>query len=437
MRILTLGFVYGLSLLCCLDEVVSAEEVNQQTVEKWLDQLSTGTRSERANAQRELLEAGPRVLEWFPAIESVRDVAAREQLRRIRIELERRSAKESVQASLLTLSGEMPLRDALREIADQSGNALQFGDLSPQRLAEVVSTDFQSVPFWQVMTSLAERAEFHWKRAKFERELVLIDGAGESAVASQVLGSVLFQVISIKTRPIGTDGKRHLFRMRCRLAVEPRLRPLFLSVSARNLKLRDAAGTRLRPYNPDAQYELTLGESGEVAFDVDFVSEDTNVDWHECDFQGRLDLTVAAGTETIRFRNLARSTGASRRRGGVIVTLREISRSQTGNDRILKTRLAVAYETGGPAFESHRTWIYHNQAFLEGPNGERQQRDAGFSTELATDGGAILEYSFRNPPFPPDETDFLYVAPTLITELPIEFHFPRLLDPKRAVDTSN
>ncbi len=434
MRILTLGLVLGFSLPLGLSEAISAEDVNESAVEGWLDQLTTGSRSERAKAQRALLEAGPRVLEWLPPLESVRDIAAREQLRRIRVELERRAAKESVQASLVKLPKGLPLKNALRELADQSGNQLQFSDLPADRLAETVPTEFESAPFWQVMASLAEQFEFHWKRAKFDRQLVLIDEAGDTTVASQVLGAALLNVESVRTRTIGTDGKR-LLRLRCRLEVEPRLRPLFLSVSARSLQFRDAAGNELAPFNPEAQYELTLGESGEVAFDVDFLSEDATTTWQQCSFQGSLELTVAAGTEAIRFRNVARSAGASRRRGGVIVSLREISRSQTGNDTVLKTRLAVAYETGGPAFESHRTWIYHNQAYFEGPNGKRQQREAGFSTELATDGGVVLEYAFRNPPFPPEETDFVYVAPTLITELPLEFHFPRLLDTDRSEDT--
>ena len=429
MRYLTTRLILGLLLCTQLPVSVFADEVNQAVTESWVKQLIAGTRSERVAAQRELLTAGPGVLEWLPPLDSIHDIAAREQLRRIRIELERRSAKESVQASLLTLSAEMTLADAFRAVREQSKNRFAWKALPADVLSQSIATDINSVPFWQVMTTLADRFEFHWQRPESGSELQLVDGMRQHIAKTQVLESVLLSVEPIKTRPIGTDNLTRLVRVRCRLEVEPRLRPLFLAMTGRDVVLKDSTGKELPAFNPDAQYELALGDAGEVAFDVDFLATDAEIDVHDCLFQGQLTLTIAAGTEEIRFRDLSKSQGASRRRGGVTVTLRDVTTAKFQDTPLWKTRLAVAYETGGPAFESHRTWIFHNQAYLEGPNGVRQKRDAGFSTELTTDGGVILEYSFHDPPFEIARTDFVYVAPTLITTLPIEFRMPKVPGP--------
>ena len=53
-------------------------------------------------------------------------------------------------------------------------------------------------------------------------------------------------------------------------------------------------------------------------------------------------------------------------------------------------QIAVSYETGGPAFESHRTWIYHNRVYLETKTGTRIERSKSFTTELQADGGVAV-----------------------------------------------
>ncbi|MGH7202381.1 MAG: hypothetical protein ACREJB_17380, partial [Planctomycetaceae bacterium] len=86
-----------------------------------------------------------------------------------------------------------------------------------------------------------------------------------------------------------------------------------------------------------------------------------------------------------------------------------------------RVRLAVSYDAGGPAFESHRTWIYHNEAYLEDAGGESVPPAGPLRTSLEGDGAVAVEYEFRPLPSPLDQYRLVYVAPTLIVETPIAF----------------
>ncbi len=150
------------------------------------------------------------------------------------------------------------------------------------------------------------------------------------------------------------------------------------------------------------------------------------------ELQGKLQCTTAAGNESIRFTDLAqaqvgRGANIARRRGGVTVTLNRLrlARLSAGKQEA-RIQITVAYDTGGPAFESHRTWILHNEVFLEDPAGKRLRLNGGSETTLQGDGGVGIEYRFVDLPDPLPNYTFVYVAPTLIVDVPIEFEIQSL-----------
>jgi hypothetical protein len=92
--------------------------------------------------------------------------------------------------------------------------------------------------------------------------------------------------------------------------------------------------------------------------------------------------------------------------------------------RNARVRLSIAYDTGGPAFESHRTWIYHNEVYLQAEDGRRFPVNDGFETIAETGGGVGVEYRFKDlPDLAPSAWELVYVAPTLLIDAPVEFEF--------------
>ena len=102
----------------------------EQEVRRLLKELAGDTRMQRMEAERRLLSLGPKVLPHLPAPELLPSNSVREVVRRIRLELERAAAVDSVRPSLVTLAGTESLEDALAAITRQTGNLVE-GRLLP------------------------------------------------------------------------------------------------------------------------------------------------------------------------------------------------------------------------------------------------------------------------------------------------------------------
>jgi hypothetical protein len=226
--------------------------------------------------------------------------------------------------------------------------------------------------------------------------------------------------------------RRELVRVTLNISAEPRLRPLFLQYAASDVAVRSQDKVELPPFTREASYDLALGEgAGPSRIQLDYlVPEGTEV--ATLAISGKLQCTAAAGNDLIRFAevhklNNLREVSIARRRGGVTVTLTraQISPLAPGKNE-LRIQTVVNYDAGGPAFESHRTWILHNEVFLEDAAGKRVRLNGGSQTAQQGDGGVAIEYRFVNLPDPLPDYSFVYVAPTMIIDVPIEFEIQSL-----------
>ena len=133
---------------------------------------------------------------------------------------------------------------------------------------------------------------------------------------------------------------------------------------------------------------------------------------------------MAAGPERFLFDDLASLRRETHKYGSATVTLQNVEMpsagEKPGNARI---ELTLVYDRGGPAFESYRTWMYRNEAYLEAKNGRRLNPRPLVSTRRQGDGSVSVEYNFADIQGSPRDYRFVYVAPTLITPLPVEFRF--------------
>lgn len=424
--------------------VVAAEpaegEVDlEREVRRLLDDLAGETRAQRSAAEMRFLELGPKVLPHLPPPELLPSVSVREAVRKIRFELERVQARESVLPSRVTVEGGKSLRQTLDEMIFQTGNPLEVNSLPDTLLARHVDLDFNSVPFWHVLDDLSAHFDLRYVYDSSFRGLKFLPAPATRPPSEAKPGySGAFRIQALAAERIPVAGARprpnqrpraagELVRATLLVAAEPRLRPLFLQYAARDITSRTAANANLTPFSPDADYELALGEGGgQARLQLDYVIPESDKS-ASLDLKGKLRCTTAAGNEMIRFSNLAkaaeaRGAGAARRRGGVTVTLNRLRLKATSpGKQEARVQISVTYDTGGPAFESHRTWILHNEVFLEDPGGKRVRLNGGSETTRQSDGAVGIEYRFVDLPDPLPDYTFVYVAPTLIVDVPIEF----------------
>jgi len=93
------------------------------------------------------------------------------------------------------------------------------------------------------------------------------------------------------------------------------------------------------------------------------------------------------------------------------------------NTRDVSLRISVAYDAGGPAFESHRSWMFQNEAWLQSPDGPRIGLSEPPIIRRQADGAVAVDYRFENAAADLDNLRFVYVAPTLLIDVPVSFQF--------------
>jgi hypothetical protein len=404
-----------------------------QEVRRLVGDLGGETRNERAAAEKRLLELGPTVLPHLPAAELLPSNSVREAVRRIRLELERRQARESILPARVTLAGQHSLAETLAEITRQTGNVVDGRSLPAELRESPVELKAAAVPFWQVVDDLSDRLKFRYEYDVGLRGLKLIAPAGRPAPAPARGYAGAFRIEAPlalrmpRQAPVRVGANvftlpRNPLRVTLRVRPEPRLRPLFLQFAMSEITARTAGNRELAPLSPDASYDLSLAEgANQSPIQLDYVVPD-GVEISPLTLKGKMHCTTAAGNERFRFTGLDKTSDpkvgtVSRRRGGVTVSLNRVRHDK----RELRIQITVAYETGGPAFESHRTWFLHNDVYLEDSAGKRFRLNGGSETVQQGEGTLGIEYRFVELPDPLPDYAFVYIAPTLIVDVPIEF----------------
>ena len=135
--------------------------------------------------------------------------------------------------------------------------------------------------------------------------------------------------------------------------------------------------------------------------------------------KGKLTAMVPGRVETFRFADLA-VRGAEQRKAGVAVILDQVRR----NNEIWEIRVVVRFDKAAGALESHRGWVFNNEAYLETKDGQRINYD-GFETTRQTEQDVGMAYYFDLEKGPTGLT-FVYKTPSVVTQLPVEYEIKNL-----------
>jgi hypothetical protein len=221
---------------------------------------------------------------------------------------------------------------------------------------------------------------------------------------------------------VSDEWAKSVLRVTTIWQAEPRLRPLFLRVKPADWH-GTVGETTVAPWNPEAEYELPFADATrQLSWPLDLVWPPPK-DQKKWSLHGRATVHLAAMAETITFDSVALRPNVQRRRGGVAVRIRKVDFRSEENDRLDATiRIHVSYDAGGPAFESHRSWIFYQGASLLGPKGERIAFTDYEATQEA-DGAIGAEYRFHKLPGHSSDYRFAYEAPTLFLDVPLDVTF--------------
>jgi hypothetical protein len=417
------------------DPPPAAKSPSAREVQRLVLQLDAHTRRERDQARDALLALGPPILPLLPEDRAIASAAVRQTVGEIRARLQHESALASLRPSRVTLKGTFPLREALARIAAQTGNEFDTTALDDGSLARSLAVDFESRAFWSACDEVIATADLDYGAVQKGR-LQLIRTATANlpprpiAVADQ--GAFRVAVTLATIRPFAISRTRFALRIAWNLRAEPRLRPLFASISGSDLQAgfrspnaggAQPAYTGLRPISPRAKLELSLEEGQvplELTSDFEFPSGEARPD---VEFGGSFSVEMAAGPVRFVFDDLAAANQPLQRAGSVAVRLRAAEIPAGDKPGMAQVVVSAVYNQSGPAFESYRTWMYHNEVWLEAKSkdGRRIRPGPLVATQREADGGFAVEYNFADVSGGPADYRLVYVAPTLITPTPVQF----------------
>jgi hypothetical protein len=412
------------SLLLAQSGDVPREDLTQQ-VKQLIRQLSAPELAKRDAAQQQLIELGPAVLDLLPEPTDRTSAEEKQRLAQVRNKLQRAQAESSVQATTVTLNGEMLLSEALAAIEKQTGNVMidhreQFGQ---QAGDPRIKLEIEKAPFWQAIDILADKAGLT-VYPYADQDGVAFVSLGEGEIprlkrTASYAGAFRLEAMELLAKRNLRMSEDQRLQVTLELAWEPRLDPITIQQDLADVKAVDEQGNEVALAVDEGLREASI-TPGELATELTlpFILPDRNVK-QIASIQGKLLAMVPSRMETFKFADL---TGRSneQRKAGVVVVLDQVRK----NNDVWEIRVLVRFDKTSGALESHRGWIFNNEAYLETADGQRVNFD-GFETTRQTDDEVGMAYIFDLERGPKGMT-FVYKTPSVITVLPVEYEIKNL-----------
>jgi len=438
---LAVSFAFCIGTLAWAEDRPSAADspiVRQ--IQRLIGQLDADARSERVKAQEALLNLGPSILPLLPEDRAIASAAARQSLHEVRLRLQREAALASLLPSRVTIKGTDTLRSVLAQIALQTGNEFDTHALEDLLLERRITVDFQSRAFWSACDAVISYVGLDYGTASARRlELIRANrGSVRRPLAVADEGAFRVAVASASIQPSVASRTGSALRVGWSLMAEPRLRPLFAAIDGHDLHVQameasavpsrsepPGASSRapvFRPISPAAKLELSMNEGREpLQLETQFEFPATATSTLRIEFSGSFAVEMAASPVRFVFEDLVTPDQPANRVGGVAVRLRQVEIPISTKPGFGRVDLSVVYDQRGPAFESYRTWMYHNEVWLETKSGRRILPRPLVATQREADGGIAVEYNFADVTGTPADYRLVYVAPTLVTRCPVQF----------------
>jgi hypothetical protein len=391
-------------------------------VRSLLRQLAATSLAERDAAEARLIELGPPIVDLLPRGGGRLSAEVRQRVERVRGKLELARAQKFVQPSLITLQGKLKLSEVLKSIAAQSGNTIvdyreEFGQDADDNEIDLA---INNVEFWPALEQLLEKGglALYPYADKGGLAIVMRDVPATNTAHVRYAGVFRLDPTQVVAERNLQDN-RHAVHLRLAIAWEPRTKPLAIWLPLESLTGRDdlggeigaaEAGSLEAPANPgttavELQVPLTPPprEASKIA-----------------SLKGKLTALVPGRNEQFTFDNLEKARDVEQRRAGAFVILEQVRK----NNALWELRIRVRYEESGQALESHRGWVFENEAYLLTADGKHHVPDA-YETTRHSEQEVGIAYLFEMPEGLTG-AKFIYTTPTVFLNVPVEFELSDL-----------
>lgn len=392
-----------------------------------VSQLDSRQLAERDEAERKLLALGSDVLPLLPEVNDRTAAEVATRVARIQQKLLRIRAMAASEPARITLKGEKLTLDAvLKEFEKQSGNTItdyreQFGQVASDA---ALTVDYDKTPYWQALDAALDQAGLTLYGFAGRRGAFVVnrpEGGVARAASAYYAGPFRLEPVRFEAvRDLRNPNAKSL-KLFVEVSWEPRLQPFAILQPLAELRASGSDGAALA-VGGDAEPEASVREGASAAeIEIPLSLPGREVD--KLSLKGKVVALVPGPAENFRFTglNVATKTAPARRveqrKAATTVVVDHVRR----NNEAWEVAVRVKFETPGTALESHRSWVFDNEAYFEG---EDQQRIApgGIEQTLQSSEEIGVNYYFDLKQGPQKLT-FVYRTPIVVLEIPLDYEF--------------
>jgi len=415
------GIVFALSVLAAADGRLEPPSEVASQVRRLVAELDSPELARRQAAEEELLNLGPKALDFLPGEAGPGKAEAAQRLARVRRKLQQAQASLGLQPSRVSLEGKMPLAQLLDQLEKQSGNAFATSRLSnrAELLQREFEFDFRQKPFWPALDAILGEAGVEvYPFGEHGRIELAVSGTPPGVARRHIAypGPLRLELVGVQAQRDFRSGAGSL-KLEIEAAWEPRVGPISLKQPLAEFEAVDDRGRRLTADTPEATLEIPVPRgpiASQFSVPLGLPSRDAKA---LREVRGVLWVLAPGPLATFRFTELGRGSRVVHRMAGGSVTLE--GATKLGNT--LEVRVLVRFDEPGDALASHRSWIFNNPAMLEAPDGKTIRPESTSPTRQTANEAGIAML------FPIDRTiegyAFVYQTPTTILNVPLEYRF--------------
>jgi hypothetical protein len=395
-------------------------------VRRLLRQLNAVQKSERDAAEQRLAAMGEKVLDLLPPPNEKVTPEVRQRVERVRQAIQRAMAKAAVQASTVTLhASAMPLSKVLLAIQQQTGNKI----VGPQDPAGAgmpdppLKVDLDKTPFWQALDQVLDQAGLSAYPFGEQKAIVLqprLPGQALRSAAASYRGPFRFEAVEVEAKRDLRNPVNKALAVKVEAAWEPRLAPIALEEPLKKVVALDGAGRPMAVVGTEGTRENDVtAESMAKLLTVPLALPPRDVR-QISRLAGTIEAILPGKVETFRFKDLEKAKDVEQRMADVTVVLDEVRK----NNQNWELRIRVRFDDAGEALQSHRNWIFENEAFLEGRDGKPVAYSA-YETTMQSQREVGVAYLF-NIDAPLNAYTFIYKTPGMILNADLEYELKEI-----------
>lgn len=399
-------------------------------VDQLVRQLNDPDSAQREEAEHALLEMAPEgtseeldhFLNMLPRPKPGMPEQVQQRLRKIRLEIETRQAEKILSVTRFSLSADgMSLSDVFDKIDSQTGNKLsdhreQFG----QEFGEAtVTLDLENEEFWSGLDQVLDQVELEPYSLSGEETLAIVNrepGMLPRQQRGSYAGPFRVEAVSIFAKRNLRNPAEESARVELEIAWEPRLRPIALTQSLTDLRVKGDDGEPIPTTSSRATLNVevpTGSHSAELVIPLDLPSREVS---KIASFRGSISALVPGRQVKFKFDNLDKALGAEQQQGGVKVTVDRVHK----NHGLWEVYMRMELLSDDPMLNSQRGWIFQNITYMVGKDGAEIDH-AGFETTRENEREIGMAYFFELPDDDIGAYSWVYRSPASIIQVPVAY----------------